>query len=350
MTVSVEILDPRGDPEPPGWSEFRQRQQLYPVWDYELLGIEAWMSRNPALLVLARDSSGVVVAAMSAMVCRWRRSPAYARPPTARAARLAPRWVEPYLPWLSEPAFVLDGALDEPAKRDMVRRMEQGLRRRVGAGLLGVLYRNVPAAAMAWVAGAGRLTREVQPPSAVLDNRWKSAEGWLADLSRNRRKSVRQVDRLVAADPSLLVRGGPARTDLDGAELAALLRAHRARYPKQLLESRTPIAGAYLDALVRRADVHTLTYSDGDGRLLAFCLMLDHPSTPVACLWASRSRADGGRPHLYFDCQARAIRFTIATGRKELTAGRGRWEEKRSLGFQARRRWLVAVPRPMVGR
>jgi hypothetical protein len=349
MTVSVEILDPRRDPEPPGWAEFRQRQLLYPVWDYQLLGIEAWMSRNPALLVLARTSSGVV-AAMSAMVCQWRRSPAYGRPPAARAGRMVPRWVELYQPWLSEPGFVIDGTLDDVAKRDTVRRMERGLRRQVGAGLLGVLYRNVPAAAMTWVVGAGRLTREAQPPSAVLDNRWQSAEGWLADLSRNRRKSVRQVDRLVAADSSLVVRGGPARSDLDGAELAALLRAHRARYPKQPFESRTPIAGAYLDALVRRDDVHTLTYSDGDGRLLAFCLMLDHPVAPAACLWASRSRTDGGRPHLYFDCQARAIRFTIATGRKELAAGRGRWAEKRSLGFQARRRWLVAVPRPMVGR
>lgn len=349
MTISVQIVDPRRDPEPPGWTEFRRSQPLYPVWDYTVLGIEAWMSRNPALLVILRDASGII-AAMSAMVCQWRREPAYARPRTAGAVRMAPRWVEMYQPWLSEPAFALGAGLDGAARREAIRRMERALRRWVGPGLVGMLYRNVPAADLSAVTGPGRFTREVTPPSTLLDNQWRSSDEWLSSLSRNRRKSVRQVDRHVADDPTLVVRGGAGRSDLDGAALAAMVRDHRARYRKEPFEPRTPIAGAYLDALVRRDDVHTLTYSDADGRLLAFCTMLDHPKVPAAFLWASRTRAEGGRPHLYFDCQARAIRFVIANGRVGLTAGRGRWEEKSTLGFRASPRWLVAVPRPLVGR
>jgi hypothetical protein len=70
----------------------------------------------------------------------------------------------------------------------------------------------------------------------------------------------------------------------------------------------------------------------------------------VLQFWASRPLDDGGRPHLYFDCHARAIRYVIRHARAGLAAGRGYFAEKRSLGFSAQPQCLVAVPGPLVGR
>jgi uncharacterized protein len=341
--TAIEILDPRHDPEPVDWPEFRRHHGLYPSWDYGMLATDAWLARSSAVLVLARER-GRLVAAMTAMVCRPGRTFA----PTRR--RPGPRWVQVYQPMSTDPPFamdVTDAALD---RRAMLRAMERALRRHLGAGLLGLVYRNVTADAAVDLAGPGRLTREVDPPAALLRNRWDTTEAWLADQSRNRRKNVRKLDRALAADPTLRVTGGPGRTDLDAAELARLLRTHRARHPRGRLDPRTPTSAAYLDLLVRRPDVHTLTYTGADGRLIAFCTLVDHPHTPLLQFWASRALDGGGRPHLYFDCHARAIRYVIRHGQPGLAAGRGYFAEKRSLGFSAQRQWLVAVPGPLVGR
>lgn len=335
MTVTVH--DPRHDPAPPGWSEFVARHHLYPPWDYELLGIEAWLSRNPPLLAVAR-SGEEIVGAMTAMVCVPGRGSAYA---PARIRGLAPKVAQVYQPWLGGEGFFVPSG-----DADVVRALEKGLRERLGPALAGLIYRNVPASRTPLVSGRGRATRTVTPPASMLENRFADEDAWLASLSRNRRKNVRRVDRLVAADTSLVVRFGPARTDVDGAVLAGLLRTHRAKFGRQPFDPRTPVAGAYLAKVVRRPDVHTLTYSDVDGRVLAFSTYLDHPVTPVLQFWASRE----DRGHLYFDCHARAIRHAIATGRERLFAGRAKAAEKESLGFAARAMCVVGVPGPLVGR
>ena len=335
MTVTVH--DPRHDPAPPGWSDFVARHHLYPPWDYALLGIEAWLSRNPPLLAVAR-SGDEIVGAMAAMVCVPGRRSEYA-PPRTRGP--APKIAQVYQPWLGgEGFFVPSGGAE------VLRAMEKGLRRRLGPALAGLIYRNVPESLAPLVSGRGRVTRTVTPAASMLENRYGDEEAWLASLSRNRRKNVRRVDRLVAADTSLVVRFGPARSDLDGAVLAGLLRTHRAKFGRQPFDPRTPVAGAYLAEVLRRPDVHTLTYSDVDGQVLAFSTYLDHPVTPILQFWATRE----DRGHLYFDCHARAIRHAIATGRQQLFAGRGKSAEKSSLGFASRPMCVVGVPGPLVGR
>lgn len=349
MTVAVEVLDPRRDPEPPGWRAFRARLGLYQPWDYELLRVEAWLSRNPPLLALARED-GAVLAAMTVMVCAVPGGQRYSRPPADSRGRARIVVAQVFQPWLGEAGFVIPGETGPAGGRRLLRDLERGVRRRLGLGLTGLVYRNVPRDLVPLVAGRGRAVREVAVPAAVLTNRWHSEVDWLASLSRNRRKNVRRVDRLVAADDTLVVRAGRARSDVDGAELAGLLREHRDRHGRQPFDPRSPVGGAYLDAMVRRDDVHTLTYHERDGRLIAFCTMLDHPVTPFLQFWATRAREDGGRPHLYFDSHARAVRRVIRDGRDGLAAGRGMFEQKQSLGFTARPMCVVAAPAPFVGR
>ncbi|HEX6361136.1 GNAT family N-acetyltransferase [Actinophytocola sp.] len=335
--IATTVHDPRHDPVPAGWADFVACQHLYAPWDFELLGMEAWLSRNPPLLVVAR-SGKEIVGAMTALVCAPGQTRRYA--PARPAGRFVPRVAQVYQPWLGGEGFVV------PSRdRSVVRALERALRTRLGPGLVGMIYRNVPASLSPLVSGTGRVVRPVTPAASVLENRWGSAEEWLASLSRNRRKNVRRVDRLVAEDPSLVVRFGPGRSDVDAVALAGMLRTHRARFGRQRFDPRSPVGGAYLAAFLRRPDVHTLTYADADGHVHAFSTYLDHPVSPVLQFWATI----GDRSHLYFDCHARAIRHVIATGRRELFAGRGMFTQKESLGFGARPMCVVGVPGPAVG-
>ncbi len=146
-----------------------------------------------------------------------------------------------------------------------------------------------------------------------------------------------------------MIRGGPGRDDLDAVAIAHLINRHRAGFGRLPMDPRTPVAAAYLDRFLRRPDVHTLTYHDQDGRLLAVHTMLDHPHTPVSQHWAALREADGGRPNLYFDNCVRAVRYTVRHGRARLSSGRGLLDVKRTLGFATRAVYSVAVPRPVMG-
>ncbi|MFC7617127.1 GNAT family N-acetyltransferase [Actinokineospora soli] len=197
---------------------------------------------------------------------------------------------------------------------------------------------------------AGPLRRSwSNDPTAVLRNEWPTEDGWLAGLSRERRTAIRRYARKIAADPTLEVREGWGRTDVDPHELAALINRHRARLGIPRTDRRTGVAGAFLAEFVRRDDVRLLTYRAADGALLAANTLLDHPSSTVLQHWAARSPAEGGRHNLYFDCYLRCVRHLVSAGREELTSGRGLMAVKASLGFRARELHTVAVPAPAVG-
>jgi Acetyltransferase (GNAT) domain len=318
--MTVEILDPRADPEPGGWAEFQRCQRLHPVWDYQLMGIEARAAVNPALLGLARTGQRIVAA-------------------FAVTVRRRPRLVEVLHPWLvGLPGWTV--AENANATREIVRTVERAVCRAAGIGCLGMVYRYAhPSAA----AGRGRLAH-ASNPVAVLDNRFSTLDEWLGSLRGKRRSQLRGQLRQVAAAPDLRVRFAPSRQDLDGTELAALLRRHRAKFARSRLDPRTPPTGAYLHALVRRPDVHTLTYHAED-RLLAFATVLDHPETPVYQHWAALDREEGGRPHLYFDSYARIVEHVIDRRRAALSCGGGMLDLKAQLGFTPRPRQILLVPR-----
>ncbi|MPZ82681.1 MAG: GNAT family N-acetyltransferase [Actinophytocola sp.] len=345
----MAILDPRSDAEPDGWADFVRRQRLHPVWAFDLMRVESWLARNPVLLATVRRD-GRIVAGMSLVAClSWRRQ-RYAPPPAGGTRRLRPWLVEVVQPWLSGyPGVVFADEVEPPDRRAMVALFERELVRYLGPGPVGVLYRQLGDGDLAALTGRGRLTRAVDPV-AVLHNTFADEEQWLASLPKKRRANLRRQRRIVAADPNLVVRGGPGRTDLNWTEASALINRHRAQFSRPLIDNRSPVAARFLATYLSRSDVHTLTYHDTSGRLLALHIMMDNEYSPALQHWAALPVRDGGRQHLYFDAHWRGIRYVVAAGRAELTDGRGLLELKSDLGFGTRGLHTVAVPRPMLGR
>ncbi len=343
----VDVHDPRTDPPPEGWAAFRARC-LPPVWDYELLRREAWLAKNPPVLAVVRQGS-LVVGALSVMVCRGWGAGTFG---PLSGGRFRPRWAEVYLPLLSGyPACVFDDGFTE--RRTAIRQFERALREYVGPGLLGVVYRAMNPELVPALAGRARISREIDP-AAVLVNRYSTVDEWAAALAPDVRRYL---------DPDVATEAAAGRTDLDPHELAVLLNAHRARQDDRAwaggqrsrvgglhLDTRSPIAPAYLDALVRRPDVVTRTYRAADGKLLGFNTMIDQDRGCAVHHWAALPSAEGGRKGLYVDCYARCVAHMIAAGRPELTAGRAMLPEKEALGFGTRSLFSVAVPRPVLGR
>lgn len=348
MSVAIDVLDPRVDPEPDDWATFRETQHVHLNWDYSLLRAESRAAGSPTVLVTVRVD-GRLVAAVVALLSGYRsglrRAPGHVR----GAAVFTPRWVDVQHRWLSGfSARAFAEHLDAPARRAITRGFERAVCTFVGPGCLGVIHRGVRPDELDLVSGRGRLVRAVAG-HAELDNAFATLDDWYRSLGPKRRASIRSRARKIAADPDLTIEFGPARTDLDGAELAALIDAHRDRYGRSAFDGRGRQSPAHLDALVRRPDVHTLTYRTDAGRLVGLATLLDHPAHPSYQHWATVKPEDGGKPHLYFDSYVRLIQHMIDNSAKSLNAGRGLLELKAELGFTPRPQYTVVVPRPVAG-
>ncbi|ANN19588.1 hypothetical protein SD37_30895 [Amycolatopsis orientalis] len=308
--MKIRFHDPRADPVAEGWPEFVPAARLHPVWDYEVMGLDGWTARNPPVLVTLADGAGIV-AALSVLVCRPRLRPRFAPTPGHRLLR--PFWAEVCQPWLSGyPGLVFAPRVAAVERRPLIREFERALRRRLGPGLLGVLYRAVGEEFATDLRGPGRLVKHVDSV-AVLKNRFGSEDEWIASLPKSRRGGLRRQRRRLA------------------------------------LDSRTMPSAAFLRRFLRRPDVHTLTYTGADGRLLAVNTLLDRPDSPVKQHWGKLPVTEGGRQGLLFDSCIHAMRYATRRGVKELAAGRGLPELKATLGFRARPVYTAAVPRPVLG-
>ncbi len=331
--LTVDVVDPRTDPEPVGWAEFARREPMHAPWDYRLMGIESRAARHPTLLVLVRDAT-VPVAALTVLRCR---------------TGLGATWMEVHQPWLAGiPGWAFARDLDDTARRDALRAAERAMCRAGGPACLGVLYKHVPHEQRSLVAGRGRVARATVG-NTLLTNRFATYEDWLSSLTKKRRYGMRQQFRRTTADTDLVVRFAPARDDVDPVTMAAMLRTHRTKFGPQRYDRRSPMSAEYLRALTARPDVHTLTYHDGAGRLLAFGTLLDHPVMPFDQLWASLEPEAGGRRGLYFDAIRHVVQHMIEHDRATLTAGRGMVELKARYGFAEQPRTVVAVPRIVAG-
>ncbi|WP_436499911.1 GNAT family N-acetyltransferase [Actinokineospora sp. HUAS TT18] len=346
--VVIDVLDPRTDPEPADWQRFCRAHQAFVTWDYGLMGAESRASGGPNLLVLAREG-GAIVAAVVVLIGSYRAGDRGTPGRVRGLSTVAPRWVEVHNRWLSGyPAWAFAEHLDAAARRDVLRAFERAVCRYTGPGCLGVVYRCVRPPEEAMVSGRGRLARDAMG-YAELDNAFTTLEDWVASLPRNRRHSVRGQLRKIAADPDLTTAFAPARADVDPAEAAGLINAHRESFGRLTLDSRGKVTAGYLAEFLLRPEVHTLTYRTGAGRLVGLATMIDHPAHPAYQHWATVRPGDGGKQHLYFDSYARFIRHMIDNGAKSLSAGRGMLDLKAKLGFTPRPLRVVVVPRPVAG-
>lgn len=340
--MHLDVVDPCEDPEPPGWEDYRRSEGLSAIWAYDVIAASCAGSWARPLLAVFRDGervTGVVGAVYIGL-----RRPGSARLPRPRRE---PLLLDVRLPGHSNaPTWHFSPGVPPENRRLLLRRFEQAARRRLGWGLVGVLYRMVTEPHLAAVARRGAIVRE-SPGTTLMNLPWTSTEEWISSLRKGRRHSLRGQVRRVAAADDVEVTMGRARTDLDPGELAELNRRHTARLAARF-DPRPPLPAAYFAEFLRRDDVTVLTYRAAR-RLLGFAIVFDHPAAPAYGQWAALPPEEGGRKDLYFDSYARVVGRALAEGAKQLFAGRGLTEVKGSLGFEYVPMKLVAVPRWAMG-
>src|SRR5690606_13539858 len=243
MSVTLEVLDPRHDPEPDGWERLRTSAGQYVTWRYDLLRAYAWGAQAPVLLTVLREE-GVPVGAVSASLRGVRpRRGSYA------AGRDVAGVVDVHAPGnRSQKGWWFTGDPDPARRRELLRAWARGIRRELGPGWRGVVWREVSPGEPAQLPGAVKVPLPTAP-LAKLATPWHDLDAWYATLDRARRDSLRRRARGFSADPGLSVAVGPARELVTGAEAGALRAENDLKHRARLFPL-APLPQPYLDALV----------------------------------------------------------------------------------------------------
>ncbi|WP_460340136.1 GNAT family N-acetyltransferase [Actinoallomurus acanthiterrae] len=334
--IGVELRDPLRDSEPPGWTDFRRRENLAATWDYQALH-HASTSWAPVMLAVFRREEKIV-GAVGAVY----RGVRVSRPPRRRREPLV---VDVRLPGEGNgrPTWHFSADVPAEARAGLMRAYERAALRRLGVGTTGFVYRHVPVDEVSAVARRGALLRETAGDTELTLG---TVDDWLAGLGPSRRKALRRRRRRIDEDLTVVI--GRARTDVDADQLARMVNRHVVARTGRI-DRRAPLPPSYFAAFTAHDDVSTLTYTQADGRLLAAGTFLHHPTRPQLSWWASVPPEEGGRGHLYFDCYGRFVEYAVAAGAQRLSAGRGADEHKRELGFAVVPARLVIVPRWAAG-
>ncbi|WP_327089954.1 hypothetical protein OIE66_04875 [Nonomuraea sp. NBC_01738] len=328
--MSLEIVDPRHDPEPPDWEELRVAAGQAVTWRYDLLHAYAWGAQAPVLVTVLRQD-GKAVGAISASLRRMRLGRG------RYAGRHGPTGVlDVHAPGnRSQKGWWFRHAPD----RDLLRDGLRALRRKAGQGWRAAVWREVSAGESALLPGLMKIPLRTAP-LAKLATPWESVDDWYATLDPRRRDSLRRRARTIAGE--LSVRVGPAHDLVAPAEAAELRAANDLKHHSTLFPQ-APLPLPYLEALIGGEEAVAITYRDG-GRLLGLSLILDHAAWPICLSWGAVTPEDGGRKHLYFDGYVRMVEWAIAAGKAGLVLGKGQAEAKSELGAELVPSDAVAVP------
>jgi len=336
--VRLEVLDPRHDAEPTYWRALRARAGLRADWDYGLIRIAAWCSRVPLLVTILHGGESVL-----GLVCAsWTGLPARRHGFVARSGWPWAGVLDVKSPGTSAvPGWWFADGLRDCDRRELVDAYRTGMRRELGTGCRGVLWRQVGHENLPDFAQGPRLVRPT-PAVAMLELPWAEPSAWLSTVKKDRRKSLRRRRRQIDLDPDLQVTVG-RQVGLDASEVTQLLR-HNERAHDRGRRSPLPQSTSYVEALLRHQEVTTIDYRDGWGKLLAFASILDHPSWSVGRHWSTLPASLGGRKHLYFDMYLRQIEWGIHAGKSGLNLGKGMLEIKAELGATMLPQFGVAQP------
>ncbi|WP_253778773.1 GNAT family N-acetyltransferase [Goodfellowiella coeruleoviolacea] len=339
--MDVEVLDPRFDPEPAYWSALRERAGLRADWAWEVLVTQAWCARTPQPVVVLRDGGAPAAVVAAAWISTHSRRHRFVS--STRGGRLGgldvrspgssavPGW------WFAD----ADGA-DAGCGR-LLTRYVPVMRRELGAGLRGLLVRQVPEAGVARLAGRFRLVRRTEDVGVIDTAGLAGTEDWLAGLGKKRRHNLRRIAEAVRADPALEVAMLPG-AEVDPVRLAALLR-HNERKHHDVPIVPLPQFTGYLTRLLRQPDVLVLRYQErATGRLVAAALVLDHPNWPVVRAWSALPVDDGGRADLYFHFYGETVRWAAESGRHGVIMGKKLAHLKKSLGARLVPQYAAAIP------
>ncbi|MFI7635004.1 hypothetical protein [Nonomuraea sp. NPDC049400] len=334
--MHLELLDPRHDPEPPGWEQLRRAAGQYVTWRYDLLRAYAWAAQAPVLLAVLSEggiAAGTVLASLRGI--RPRRG-SYAR------GRDVAGVVDVHVPGSrSEKGWWFTGDPEPEHRRELLHAYVRGVRQALGPGWRCVLWREVPPGESAQLPGVVKV-RLPTAPLARLATPWTGIEEWYAWLGGTRGASLRSWARRLAADPGLSIGVGPAHELVTGAEAAVLRAENDLKYRNRLFPL-APLPQPYFDGLVASDEVVAVAYRDGR-RLIGLALTMDHPTWPICLSWGALAPEDGGRKHLYFDFYVRMVEWAIKAGKSGLVLGKGKGEIKRSLGADLVSSSAIAVP------
>lgn len=324
----------------PGWDDFVRTQGLVALWDHDLLKLmrhspSPW---SPTLLASVRHGDEVV----GIFIGSYR-----GVRPQAAPGKLGPILVDMRQPGQGhEPSWHLRDDLSPAQRRSVVRAFERGLRDHFGRSrLAGVTYRNVTDDTRAEVGRGGAVFRVALGAGTIM-HLPDTFDGYLAKLSKKRRKSLRRLGPRI--EEQCRIEFGTKRTDLDPQRVSDLLAGMVDRYDRLPLDPRPVVPAEYFARLMDREDVATISYHH-EGELVAVGTYMRHPKHPWGAYWGMVHPRDGGVAHLYFDHFMRYARYAIEEGASTLSSGRGFVEEKQSVGFDVTPLYFTGVLRPLLG-
>lgn len=337
MTTEHELLDPRFDPEPGYWAEVRQRAGLRADWAWDVLAVQAWCARTPQYISVFRDRGVPTGVAASAWVGTPTRRYRFAG--AGRGGRIGGLDVR------SPGSSALPGYwfADAGGAGELLERFVPAMRRELGAGVRGLLLRQIDSADVSHVDGRWRMVRRTEDATEIPIAGFGSVEDWLATLRKKRRHNLRRISQRVAEGADLEVTVGPLSAS-DAVESASLLRHNEDKHRDVPIVPLPQFVG-YLERLFDRSDVVGVRYRDTDtGKLVGLGLLYDHSARPLVRSWAGLPPELGGRRDLYFHFYVESVRWAIAAGRDGLLLGKKMAEMKQTLGATLLPQYAAAIP------
>ncbi|WP_116050984.1 GNAT family N-acetyltransferase [Amycolatopsis palatopharyngis] len=342
MNATVEVLDPRTDPEPSYWADLRRRAGLRADWAWEVLAVQAWCARTPQFVTVLHEAGrpcGVVSAAWVGSRTRRNRFVS-----SKRGGRLG--GLDVRAPGTSSlPGWWFAAAESDGGCRELLTEYVPMMREVLGRGLRALLLRQVPAGGLSAVDGRFRLVRETESVAVLRTDTFGERQDWMATLAKKRRQNLRKIFRTVDEDETLDVRVTPG-SEVEPARVAELVRYNESKHHDVPIVPLPQFVG-YLERLLRQPDVFVLRYLDrGSGRLLAIATILDDPEWPVMRTWSALPVELGGRSNLYFHFYGESVRWSIESGKSGVILGKKMAETKRTLGAELIPQYAAAVPLP----
>lgn len=329
----VELHDPTG-PVPSGWEDWLAKSRQPAVWDWSIVGAVA-LDRPGVMAATVRDGDRVRGLLTGRFVG-----------PRGRGGRPLGGLLDlDSLVSSAVPGVVLDE--DEPdLLAATMAALRAALRKRYGARVAAVLARQVAAEDLPAVSSGASLIRE-GGPIAVFHNEYDDFDGYLADLSRSRRGSLRRVLRAFDADDQIdfaftATGQQPGRltvVDMQRLHEEVIDRNHTNRWLRRRLLN-PALAGAQLT----HPGVERLTYHRPSGELVAYSLVWNHDQAPILGGWGMVGLDRGGPRNAWFHQAALTLRWAVESGRSMVLSGQGSLKDKVDLGYRLHRQWAVLTP------